>query len=480
MSTGRWEFDENGNVRYVDESGETQPTDGSYHYSYRKASPGDNAHPAKKNDDGWHWALIILGFVAFWPVGLVLLFLQLAGRWPGTKEIEKVKSALKNTAGQAREQVKSASAQRSQSAPGNYGQTIDQVQERLEQERVQRAQRQAQAREAVQAAQAEKQAKKQKKREKRKKEQEDGAPFGLGHIRLFRWIGGIMTGIFGFAFVMELIDDLTYSMGLGYTLRECVPLLAFALIGVTLLFMAGSRKRKLKKFQKYLSMVGKRDRISITSLAEAMGVSEKQAEKDLEEMLERDFWEEGYVDAARRMLVLGSPLEDTPPEPEIDQEAVSEDDTATSTLRHIRQVNDAIADADMSEKIYHIEELTGKIFRLLEERPEKSGELRSFMNYYLPQTLKILESYSKLEAQGIEGENISEAKEKIEGMMDKLVDGYETQLDKLFADDVLDISADLKVMEQMLEKDGLALDELKPEKESFGAEELRMELDELH
>ena len=99
-----------------------------------------------------------------------------------------------------------------------------------------------------------------------------------------------------------------------------------------------------------------------------------------------------------------------------------------------------------------------EIFKLLDERPEKSGELRSFMNYYLPQTLKILENYAKLEAQGIEGENITEAKAKIEGMMDKMVDGYETQLDKLFANDVLDISADLKVMEQMMEKDGLAVE----------------------
>ena len=80
------------------------------------------------------------------------------------------------------------------------------------------------------------------------------------------------------------------------------------------------------------------------------------------------------------------------------------------------------------------------------------------MNYYLPQTLKILENYAKLEAQGIEGENIAEAKAKIEGTMDKVVDGYETQLDKLFANDVLDISADLKVMEQMMEKDGLAVE----------------------
>ena len=43
-------------------------------------------------------------------------------------------------------------------------------------------------------------------------------------------------------------------------------------------------------------------------------------------------------------------------------------------------------------------------------------------------------------------------------LRDKIVDGYETQLDKLFADDALDISADLKVMETMLEKDGLTAD----------------------
>jgi 5-bromo-4-chloroindolyl phosphate hydrolysis protein len=179
-------------------------------------------------------------------------------------------------------------------------------------------------------------------------------------------------------------------------------------------------------------------------------------EKDLEEMLERGFWDSGYVDAGRKALVLGAPIEDIPdPEPQPQPET---QDTATLTLRRIRQINDAIANPELSEKIYRIEELTGKIFRLLEERPEKTGELRSFMNYYLPQTLKILESYAKLEAQGIDGENIAEAKGKIEAMMDKLVDGYETQLDKLFAEDVLDISADLKVMEQMLEKDGLTVD----------------------
>ena len=59
-----------------------------------------------------------------------------------------------------------------------------------------------------------------------------------------------------------------------------------------------------------------------------------------------------------------------------------------------------------------------------------------------------------MEAQGIEGENISAAKERIEGMMDKVVEGFEKQLDKLFQDDAMDITTDVEVLERMLDKDG--------------------------
>ncbi len=290
----------------------------------------------------------------------------------------------------------------------------------------------------------------------RKKRQEPGAAYGLGHVRAFRVAGGIIAGVFGFAFLIQLVDEIRYFYSWGWLVGETMPLLALCLVGVALIGAGESRKRKLRRFERYLSMIGSRTTVSLASLAKAMGTSERNVEKELEEMLERGFWAEGYVDAARRALILGGPLEEEPePQPEPLQEG---EDTAKATLRHIRQVNEAIANPELSDKIDRIEELTAKILELAQERPEKAGELRRFMNYYLPQTLKILESYSKLEAQGVEGENIAEAKGKIEGMMDKLVDGYEAQLDKLFADDVLDISADLKVMERMLEKDGLTAD----------------------
>ncbi len=439
-SQGRWEFDENGNVHYVPPAGEAPGTG--------QSRPQGQPRRQKKGDDGWHWLLIVLGFMVWWPAGLMLLFLQLGGKWPANKKAEQEFRRAATAAQNAAKQAQRAFQAQRQSTQSSNAESRRQAE--LAKTRAAQAKAQARTQE------------RQNRRDKRQKKDrsDSGTPYGLGHVGLLRTIGGILAGLFGFAFVMELIDQLSYFYDLRYLLSETVPLLALCLIGVTLIGMAGSRKRKLKRFQKYRTMIGSRTIVPIASLAKAMGIREKKVEKDLEEMLERNFFEEGYVDAARRALVLGSPLEEepSPQEPSAPANAPEDDAVSQATLRHIREINNAIANPELSDKITRIEELTAKIFRLLDERPEKAGELRRFMNYYLPQTLKILESYSKLEAQGIEGENIAEAKGKIESMMDKLVDGYETQLDKLFADDVLDISADLKVMESMLEKDGLTAD----------------------
>ncbi len=447
---GRWEFDENGNVHYVPPEGEetqrdsTQDrVDGSYHrsytYTYSSEKASGSQHRKGGNDKGWHWIFIVLAFMVAWPVGLILLFLELSGKWPGDqrvqKELHRAANAAKSAANQARTGYQKG-------------------QKSVQWEQV--SQEAAKVRTEANARRQNTDNKKGKNSEK-----QEARLHGFGNLGLLRILGGILTVGFGFVFVMQLIEEIEYFIGFGYALRNLVPLLALFLAGVALLGMAGSRKRKMKKFRRYLSMIGSRDEISISSLAKAMGVSEKHTVQDLEEMLERDYFESGYIDAARNLLVLKEGGIEETPEPEPDIQDVPNDkaeSVADSTLKHIRQINDDIDNPELSRKIDRIEELTAKIFRLLEARPEKAGELKSFMNYYLPQTLKILENYAKLEEQDVEGENIRETKQKIEDMMDKIVDGYETQLDKLFADDALDISADLKVMETMLEKDGLTAD----------------------
>ncbi|HBA03166.1 MAG TPA: hypothetical protein DCW51_03920, partial [Clostridium sp.] len=63
-----------------------------------------------------------------------------------------------------------------------------------------------------------------------------------------------------------------------------------------------------------------------------------------------------------------------------------------------------------------------------------------------------------LNGQCIKGGNISTTIENIEGILSTIADAFEKQLDNLFADDALDISTDIKVLEAMLVQEGLTSD----------------------
>ena len=59
----------------------------------------------------------------------------------------------------------------------------------------------------------------------------------------------------------------------------------------------------------------------------------------------------------------------------------------------------------------------------------------------------MLTSYENMEEQGVAGENIQSAMTKVENVLKTVADAFETQLDKLFAGEALDISTDIAVLE---------------------------------
>ena len=91
----------------------------------------------------------------------------------------------------------------------------------------------------------------------------------------------------------------------------------------------------------------------------------------------------------------------------------------------------------------------------VEKKEEKLKQVRQFMNYYLPTTIKLLEQYVQLQNVGLKGENISTAMQQIEQMLYKVIVAFQKQLDSMFERDVVDITADIQVMEQMMAAQGL-------------------------
>ena len=124
-------------------------------------------------------------------------------------------------------------------------------------------------------------------------------------------------------------------------------------------------------------------------------------------------------------------------------------------LGEMRRLNDTIEDAVISGQIDHLEDVTAKIIDAVVAKPAKLPQLRRFLNYYLPTTLKLLNAYDRMAAAGVSGTNIDGTKAKIEDIMGTICTAFDRQLDALYGEEALDISTDIAVLENLLAQEGL-------------------------
>lgn len=129
-------------------------------------------------------------------------------------------------------------------------------------------------------------------------------------------------------------------------------------------------------------------------------------------------------------------------------------------VKEMRRLDDNIKDEKISRQINDLENTTQKIFDYVIVHPDKAGQISKFLNYYLPTTLKLLNTYDRMGARGVEGENISGTMQKVEDTLEMVINAFHKQLDTLFAGEAIDVSADITVMENLMKNEGLTDDGL--------------------
>ena len=128
------------------------------------------------------------------------------------------------------------------------------------------------------------------------------------------------------------------------------------------------------------------------------------------------------------------------------------------SIKKIRLLNSKIPDAKISSLLRELEDTTRKIFAQLESDKSQVKQCRQFLNYYLPTTIHLLERYVELQDQGAGTGSVREAMRKIEQTLSTVNSAFRRQLDSLFEKDVVDITAEITVMEQLLKSQGLTGD----------------------
>lgn len=267
--------------------------------------------------------------------------------------------------------------------------------------------------------------------------------------------------------IVGVIGALATLGALGDGIWAVLSALAIVLGGGALIFAGRKAKRKEAEFKRCITVSGTTGIVKLAGLARTLGLKEEDLEKQLAEMIDRGYYgERAYIDHARGLLVI---------EPEQMRDVYKAEDEARAAgktaqaaaqeraarteyekiIEQIRQADEDIEDEVMSEKIRTMQELTAAIFQEVEAHPAKKPQIQRFMNYYLPTTLKLLDSYARIEAQGVSGDNMAKAKADIERIADTLVEGYKKQLDTLYQSEAVDIAGDVSVIENMMRRDGL-------------------------
>ena len=249
------------------------------------------------------------------------------------------------------------------------------------------------------------------------------------------------------------------SSGLASTLFVCAFLSTVSVIGFGAslgLCLSANKDRKLKRLIKnYLPIVGARPEASIAYLSHALDRKPKEVKKEVKFLLsEGVFPNVAYFDGKLDILVLDGYIEDRG-EIEI-PEAEEEPDNMPCDLhvwiKKLNVLNVAILDAEVSSNLDILCEYVRKIAEYVEAHPGSEKKLRTFINYYLPTTVKLMEAYRTIEHMGDVGSNVAETKERIEKSMDSLITAYKQQFEAVYFAEAIDISGDIDVLETMINK----------------------------
>lgn len=266
------------------------------------------------------------------------------------------------------------------------------------------------------------------------------------------------------------------------TLGQGALLLGGVLLGAgglsSLLIGTGASKRALAgRLHKYYQVLdSKKGVATISQISAATGIEPLKVRKDIRKGILKGIMPNVRMDEGETCAILGNDAYQMYLESEKarqlreQQEAeharlLEDPETAplerfkengAQAIAQIRAANSAIKSPVVSDKIDTLELTVSKIIAYVEKHPNKVGETRKMMSYYLPTTVKMLQKYKQYEAMEVQLANVEKTKKEIEDSLDTINIAFTNLLASLYQEDTMDVSTDIDVLQTMLHQEGLA------------------------
>lgn len=127
---------------------------------------------------------------------------------------------------------------------------------------------------------------------------------------------------------------------------------------------------------------------------------------------------------------------------------------AKELTKQLKDLSNQLEKEELSKKVRSICEIANNIIDTIYKKPEKLSQANTFLNYYLPVTIKIIKRYDEIENQKLNTKESKKFMESIQKMMDKIEYAFREQLNNMYKTEMIDTDAEIKVFETMLKSDG--------------------------
>ncbi len=150
--------------------------------------------------------------------------------------------------------------------------------------------------------------------------------------------------------------------------------------------------------------------------------------------------------------------------PQLDLEELEEEratylqenfDKATADFNYLEKAREEISDRELSAQLTRMQRVAKKLLAHLEKNPDRIPLAYKFIDYYQDRAVKIVRQYKELEETELSTDRVRDLKARMKMTLSALDDAYADQFEHVLNDQIISADAELKVMEQQLDAEGI-------------------------
>ena len=130
-------------------------------------------------------------------------------------------------------------------------------------------------------------------------------------------------------------------------------------------------------------------------------------------------------------------------------------DKATSDYNYLEEALPSISDRELSTQLKRLQRTAKNLLNHLEKNPERIALAYKFIDYYQDRAVKIVKQYQELEETHLTTDKVQDLKQRMKQTLAALDDAYQDQFEHILNDQIISVDAELKVMEQQLNAEGI-------------------------